>query len=162
MISIISSLVILIHTILTCKRLVYGLASFMAIRVLIPETMRSPVASLSLNSLLIVILFFISILSGNLNIHKIKNDILGKALLIFISLPIIFLPFSEYLDFGMQFKGWLQIFLTDIMPALLANKKKKTESDLNIIIKWVVYTMSRIQQASAKLRNVFVKALLWC
>lgn len=141
MISIISSLVILIHTILTCKRLVYGLASFMAIRVLIPETMRSPVASLSLNSLLIVILFFISILSGNLNIHKIKNDILGKALLIFISLPIIFLPFSEYLDFGMQFKGWLQIFLTDIMPALLAICILKTESDLNIIIKWVVYTM---------------------
>ena len=141
MIVIISILVILIHTILTCKRLVYGLASFMAIRVLIPETMRSPVPSLSLNSLLIVILFCISILSGNLNIYKIKNDILGKALLVFIFLPLIFLPFSEYLDFDMQLKSWIQIFLTDITPALLAICVIKTERDLNIIVKWVVYTM---------------------
>lgn len=141
MIVLISALIILVHTILSCKRLVYGLASFMAVRVLVPETMRSPIQSLSLNSLLIVILLLVTIFAGKFSIWKIKKDMLGKALLLFIFLPIIFLPFSDYLDLGMQVRGWLQIFLTDIMPALLAICILKTVKDLDIIIKGIFFTM---------------------
>lgn len=141
MIVFLSAFIILVHTILSCKRLVYGLASFMSIRVLVPESMRSPIASLSLNSLLIIILLVITIFASRFSFFKIRKDRFGNALLLFIFLPIIFLPFSEYLDLGLQAKGWLQIFLTDITPAMLAICILKTEKDLDVVIRCMFFTM---------------------
>lgn len=45
-------------------------------------------------------------------------------------------------------------------------KKKKAVNTLNLYLPFLTFHdgsyQARIQQASAKLRNVFVKALLWC
>lgn len=141
MIIVISIFVILIHTILSCKKLTYGLATFMAVRVLIPETMRSPIEFLSLNSFLVLILLIVTILSGKFSFSVIKKDKFSKCLFVFVLLPLLLLAFSDYLDLQLQYKAWFQALLTDIIPAFLAICILRSDKDVDIIFKCVIYTM---------------------
>lgn len=139
--TVISIFVILIHLFLSCRNLAYGLACFLAVRVLIPEMVRSPVPSLSLNSFLILVLFIVALLKGKLNFNIIVKDSFGRFLIFFIGLQLLALPFSEYLNLSLQFSAWLQFLFTDIFPALLAICLIKSETDLNIIIKCMIFTL---------------------
>ena len=117
---VISYLIIIIHTFLSCRNLRYGLVCFMAVRVLVPEIVRSPIASLSLNSFLIVVLAFLTAMKGQLNINQICKDRFGKFLLLFMGIFLFMLPFSEFINISAQVSAWMQFLLTDVMPALLA------------------------------------------
>lgn len=139
--TVVSWLIIILQICLCSKSLNYGLACFMVVRVLVPEIVRSPIASLSLNSFLIIILIFFTIAGRKISVKHIFNDKFGKFLMLFMGILLCTLPFSEYLNINKQFSAWMQFLLTDIMPALLAICIIKTEKDLNILIKCCVYTM---------------------
>lgn len=138
---VISYLIIIIHTFLSCRNLRYGLVCFMAVRVLVPEIVRSPIASLSLNSFLIVVLAFLTAMKGQLNINQICKDRFGKFLLLFMGIFLFMLPFSEFINISAQVSAWMQFLLTDVMPALLAICIIKTKKDLDVLLKCCIYTM---------------------
>lgn len=139
--TVISLLIIILQFFLSYRKLSYGLACFLSVRVLVPEITRSPISSLSLNSFLILILLLITILKGNFQLNRIFNDRFGKFILIFIGLQILFLFFSDYLDLARQLSACIQFLFTDIMPAILAICIIKTEKDLDVLLRCIVYTM---------------------
>lgn len=136
-------LLILIVVLLSIKRPSYGFGFFVAIRILVPEIVRTPgIESLSLNSSLILIVFTISILKNINLIKKIFTDKLSLVLLSFVSYALVTLPISDSSDLLGQFNILRQFAFTDILPVILAIVTINDKRDLqNIILIFLISTI---------------------
>ena len=133
--------ILIIHIKLSFDKLSYGLAFFIAIRVLVPETVRTPIPSLSLNAALILILLIITILKRRISLNDVIHDKYGIFLLFFSIYPFFALFFSDYLNLSMQQYGWLKTFASDYLPAFLSLFIIRTEDDLDDVVKGFLITM---------------------
>ncbi len=137
------SLLILAVVLLSIKRPSYGFGFFVAIRILVPEIVRTPgIESLSLNSSLILIVFTISIFKNPDLIKKIFTDKLSLVLLSFVSYALVTLPISDNSDLLGQFNILRQFAFTDILPIILAIVTINDKRDLQNIV--LIYLISTI------------------
>lgn len=136
-------LLILVVTFLTFKRPSYGFGAFVAIRILVPEIVRTPgVEALSLNSMLILIVFVITFFKSKKIFKIVFSDKLSLLLLFFIGYSLLALPLSDFSDFQGQLDGLRQFTFTDILPVILAIITIKDERDFrNVVLIFLISTL---------------------
>lgn len=134
-------LIYLIIIFLTFIRPVYGIGSFLAVRILVPEVARMPgLEMLSYNSAIILIVLIIVIVKNFQVFYKcLLYDKYFKVLLLFIIISAILLPLSDYANLKFQYSYLLQYFFTDILPILLSVIVIKNQKDLSIVINIFLY-----------------------
>lgn len=136
MIEALSLLLILFLIIASIKSRVYGFCLFLYIRILIPESVRFLNTSVSLNTVVIFVLFLMTVFLGS-GVHgKFKyNKKLMLGILTYIAFTFIALLLSDYKDLSAQMGYLLQFIITDIMPIILCVMIVKSENDINIVCK---------------------------
>lgn len=133
--NIFSVLILCLTAFFTFQKSSFGIAIFLAARVLIPEVVRLPIESLSLNSGIILVVFGIYILKLFQNGGKLHvNTAYIRCLFVFVTCSAIILPFSNFMDLQDQYMKLVEFFLANVLPAILAICIIKTDDDLKIII----------------------------
>lgn len=129
------SFILIITVVLTFIKPIYGLASFIAVRILVPEVARTPgIDSLSLNSSIIgIIAIFVFAKKLKYSLKKTLTDKFSLVLLLFIAYNALVLPLSNYGSLAEQYNLLLKFFLTDILPIILCIIIIKDECDVNVI-----------------------------
>jgi hypothetical protein len=128
----------LIHFFSCAYRTIWGLCTFLAIRILVPECARIT-DSLSLNSLCILVLLLFTLrdflTEGRLNI--IKKSLLNLYLSFFCMFFVLLL-LSDFQNFSFQLGRLMQFLLTDIIPAILASIIIQKKQDVKLIINTLI------------------------
>lgn len=138
---IINIILIFLVVIMSLTNLTNGLCIFLMVRVLVPEDVRLPIVNLSLNSSIIIVLFFMTLISYVANDRKLRYDkkFIG-AVFAFLIYVLIALILSEYSNLAYQMGYILQFFVTDIVPAILTIFIVKKEKDILTIVKTFLIT----------------------
>lgn len=138
------------------KRPIYGYCCFIAIRILVPEVARSPLAdAISFNTTIIfVIIVSLIYKEGKSFMRVVRNDYFSKTLIVFFLYAIITLPLSNYGDIGIQYKNTIQFFLTDILPIIIFISVIHTKKDFDILVK--VFLVATIACCIYSVFTVFV------
>ena len=119
------------------KKDIYGLACFLAIRILVPENLRVLGGTISLNTAVIFIIVFIFLIKINSKNHKVlltdKDKKYGMVLIGFVIYSLIVLPISSFENLSYQFFSTIQFGITEIVPAVFAIAIIKKKEDVLLI-----------------------------
>ncbi len=128
--------IILVALVFSLKRPSYGFGLFVAVRILIPEIVRTPgLEVLSLNSTLIMIVGLSAFMKNFKSMWRtVWKDKFVKFLLFFIAYSIITLPLAEYENLEGQFGGVRQFFFTDILPIIIGCTTITSKKDFEIVV----------------------------
>lgn len=141
MANVISVILIVLIVVMSLKNLTNGFCLFLMTRVLVPEDVRFPIGNLSLNTAIILVLFFMTLINGFCNNEKIKyNRKFMLAVASFFVYAVFSLILSEYSNFEYQIGYVLQFFITDIMPGILAICILKRKKDILTVVKVFLVT----------------------
>ena len=134
--------IIILQLIFAANRPVYGLAFLLAVKILIPDTVRSPIDMFSMNSLCSIILFscWLCYLPYDRKYKRNIQNILGLSICIYIAFMVFVMVVTNYTPLSLQFKHVIQYIVLQFLPVLVSMSVIKTANDLDVIMK--VFTLS--------------------
>lgn len=134
--------IILIEVVLSFYKPLYGFCFLLAVKLLIPDTARSIILPISLNSINSLILFggwLFNIAWGKTNIEGLKNK-LFKSILFLTIFNIIVIFVDDYTPSIQQFSNFVQYYTLQLLPIIVLMTVVQKPSDLILIIK--IFTIS--------------------
>lgn len=126
----------LLHTVISFKKPLWGVCTLLAIKMLVPDTVRSPLAFLSLNSFCSLALFLAWIKGVFAHSVKLGKEELGLVHYVGILTVLCFLVFI-FGDFPLsrQFPASVQYFTLQIFPVLVAASVINDKDSLTLVLK---------------------------
>lgn len=140
--NIILPIILMSFTFLMClKKNIYGLACFLAIRILVPETVRVMNGAISLNTAIILIVFSITFIKRYQALKISKKDSFIIMLLVFSLYSFWSLFLSDYANLGSQLAYLIQFIITDFLPVIIAIYVINSKNDIIILSKVLVISI---------------------
>ena len=133
-------MLLLITAVLCLQENIYGLVCFLAIRILVPETVRLFNGLISLNTGIILVICIVFCIKEK-KIKYRKNDNFLLMLSLFSVYSIISLIISDYANFSAQLSYTIQFIITDILPPILAVLIIKSYDDVLLICKTLIVSI---------------------
>ena len=142
--------------------LLYLLSCFVAVRILVPESTRFLGSGISINTLVITVLFFSILLSGRLKISKVD-----KKLVVIIAIYLLYCFITLFVastgDFMAQLGNLIEFAITQCLPAIAAlliikNKKQLELFNNTFVLATIVTCIYGIVTYLLK-KNLYVEAL---
>lgn len=137
-------ILVIVHLYFSVKKPLYGICTLLAIKILIPDTARSPISVLSLNSLCSLILFasyIIHLLSGKEKYRYINNHLVHYIGIYFI-FSLLVIVFTDYTPRSSQINTLIQYFALQLLPVIVAIGTIHTTKDLKLVLYVFVICMA--------------------
>lgn len=135
-------IIILIEFIVSLYKPLYGFCFLLAIKLLVPDTARSVILPISLNSINSLLLFggwIFNIALGKISIEGLKNN-LFKSILFLTFFNIIVIFFDDYTPSIQQISNFVQYYTLQFLPIIVLMTVVQNSKDLLLIIK--IFTIS--------------------
>ncbi len=130
------TIILLLLIVFSIRNVTYGLCVFLMVRILVPEDVRLPFADISLNTGIIAALFILIIIQSVVTDRKLKyNKKFIQWTVLFCAYCLISLLLSDYSNLESQREYFVQFFITDIMPCVIAASVLKNEKDVLLVAK---------------------------
>ena len=127
---------VIVHSLFSVKKPLYGICTLLAIKILIPDIARSPISALSLNSLCSIILFasyILHLLFGKEKYKYINNHVV-QYIGIYFLFSLLVIVFTDYTPRGYQFSTLIQYVALQLLPVIVAIGTIHTTKDLKLIL----------------------------